>query len=222
MISPTFNPLALLGPSSTSPDEVLRSLDGVLFYVHRGVLLTASSNAFAGLPFSSLTTPLDVPETSPVLNIILHAVYNLSCAAFSPVLETLATALNNMGRYGLTPKRLVDPTTAIFAVLYAQAPLRPMETFVLAAHHGIEPLAQLASGHLLSFQLDRLSEEMVDQMGARYMKRLFLLHLNRIIRLKAIIITPPEPGPGCTCMTSVVQSAWVLAAISLVNDAKPG
>lgn len=222
MVSTTFNPVALLGPSSTIPDEVLKSSDGVLFYVHRHVLLAASSNAFAGLPFSGQTTHVDVPETSTVLNIILHAVYDLSCATFNPVLETLAIALDRMGKYGLAPRSLIDPTKAIFSVLYAQAPLRPIETFILAAHYDIELLAQLASGHLLSFSLDRLSDEMVDQMGGRYLKRLFLLHRNRMTQLKEIIITPPEPGPGCTCRPGVVQSAWAMAAISLVNDAKPG
>ncbi|KAF8867520.1 hypothetical protein CPB85DRAFT_1371070 [Mucidula mucida] len=93
---------------------------------------------------------------------------------------------------------------------------------MLAAHHGLEDLDVLASAHLLSFRLDRLTDEMAERMGPRYLKRLVFMHLGRMIKLKEILdVPPPAHGGGGGC-TVDPRRAWALAAASLVYDAKPG
>jgi hypothetical protein len=47
----------------------------------------------------------------------------------------------------------------------------PLQLYALAAHYDIFDLAVPTSSHLLSFPLSRLSDEMVERMGAIYLKR---------------------------------------------------
>jgi hypothetical protein len=50
---------------------------------------------------------LNLPEPSPALNVILHAIYGLSCAEYSPPFETLVNAVDCMPIYGINPKSTV-------------------------------------------------------------------------------------------------------------------
>lgn len=79
------------------PDLVLLSSDSVFFYVHSRRLLAASSNGFRSLlpntPVNaSQSFVITVPETAAVLNIILHAIYEMSCAEYRPDFPTLVNA----------------------------------------------------------------------------------------------------------------------------------
>lgn len=205
------------------PDVILRSSDGILFFVHSDRLLSASFNAFDG-HLNLLSTDvgcIDIPENSEILKIILHIVYDISCVALNPTLTALVTAVDTIVKYGLSTHILIGQNKSIFSVLYAHTPLHPIDIYALAAHHGIEPLARLASGHLLSFALHTLSSYLVERMGSRYMKRLYFLQLNRILRLQDIISMPPD-YTCCECKSDTMRSAWAWSAVSLVNGAKPG
>lgn len=205
------------------PDVILKSSDGVLFFVHSERLLSASFNAFAG-HLNLLSTDvgcIDIPETSEILNIILHIVYDISCVGLSPRLTALLTAVDTIVKYGLPTHIFIGQNKSIFSVLYAHTPLHPIDIYALAAHHGIEPLAKLASGHLLSFVMHTLSSSLVERMGSRYMKRLYFLQLNRLAQLRGIVFIPPDHR-CCECRSDTMRSAWAWSAVSLVNDAKPG
>lgn len=95
------------------PDVVLLSKDSVYFYVHSDLLLDASDNGFrAMLPISPSHDDdeppvLNIPESSPVLNVILHAIYDMSCTHYSPPFETLVNAVDSMPIYGVNPKSTV-------------------------------------------------------------------------------------------------------------------
>ncbi|KAF9018777.1 hypothetical protein BDZ89DRAFT_1073529 [Hymenopellis radicata] len=221
-VSTAFHPVARLVPSAHS-DAVLQSTDGVLFYVHRVILAEASSNGFGSALLHDAAAPIAVNDDSAVLNIILHAVYDLPSAHFSPSFRTLVDAVDRMEPvYGVAPTRFILPATSsdLFAQLYSHAPHRPIDVYMLAAHHGLEDLAVLVSGHLLSFKLETLTDDMTERMGAMYLKRLVFLHLDRLKRLREILLVLPPPHEGGGCKADP-QRAWALAAAELVNDAKP-
>ncbi len=89
---------------------------------------------------------------------------------------------------------------------------------MLAAHHDINALAVLVSGHLLSYNMRRVTEDMAERMGGRYVKRLVFLHLQRMAALKDILCVRPQ-AHGCGLDS---QRAWALAAARVVDEAKPG
>ncbi|KAF8179327.1 hypothetical protein K438DRAFT_1254672 [Mycena galopus ATCC 62051] len=231
-VSATFHPAAEL-PGLLPLDVILLSQDGVNFYVNSTVLLLASENAFrAMLPVFPVFQPvrdelpvLDIPESSTVLNIILHAIYNMPCAHYSPSFSILVTVVESMPTYGINPKSMILPPTHLFALLLAQAPFFPLQLYALAAHHDVFDLAMPTSSHLLSFPLWRLSDEMGERMGAIYMKRLFFLHVGRGEAFKRIIGPPPDHhSPSTPCdfdSQKELGRAWAQAIARLVWDARP-
>ncbi|KAF8179361.1 hypothetical protein K438DRAFT_1908343 [Mycena galopus ATCC 62051] len=228
-ISTTFFSTAQHRPQP--PDIVLLSKDSVHFYVHSHLLLEASENSFCGtLPLSPAEHGkeppiLNLPEPSPVLNVILHAIYDMTCAEYFPPLETLVNAVDCMPIYGINPKSTILPSTPLFALLLSQAPLFPLQVYALAAHYDIFDLAVPTSSHLLSFPLSRLSDEMVERMGAIYLKRLFFLHFGRTEALKRVLGSLPHPHPPTpTCdfqMQQGLSRACSLATAYLAWDVRP-
>jgi len=210
---------------------VLLSSDHVFFYVHSHVLLDASENGFNSL-LSSLPPPtrdqqlmVTVPEVSAVLNIILHAVYNMSCAHYSPPFSLLVDAIDRLAVYGISPKMRITPSTPLYAILLSYAPLVPLDLYALAAAYDLYDLAVATSSHLLSFPLASLSDEMAERMGPVYLKRLFFLHFGRSDALKRVLLPPPHPHPPTPWCDFTEQKkltrAWALASAYLAWDARP-
>lgn len=226
-VSTTFYPGAQ--HQSVAPDAVLLSSDGVFFYVHSRLLLSCSENAFSALFSTTLSDPdrtvVNVPETSAVLNIILHAVYSISCAHYSPSFEHLCTAVRRLPFYGLRPHDYVSPLTPLYVVLLSYAQLYPIELYALAASLDLHELAVSTSSHLLSFPLFSLSDEMATAIGPVYLKRLFFLHHGRSDALRRVLLSPPLPHAPTKSCDSVEQKkltrAWALASAYLAWDARP-
>jgi len=228
-VSTTFHPGAQL--NELAPDTVLLASDGVFFYVHSTVLVAASSNQFNHLlpPDPSPTKGQDaihsVPEHSTVLNVILHIIYDMSCAHYSPPFATLVTAINHLPTYGISPKLIVVPSTPIYALLLSHAPLFPLELYTMAASFDLYDLAVATSSHLLSFPLASLTDEMAERIGAVYLKRLFFLHFGRSDALKRVLLPPPHPHaptPWCDYNEQKkLTRAWALASAYLAWDARP-
>ncbi|KAF8913847.1 hypothetical protein CPB84DRAFT_1811342 [Gymnopilus junonius] len=207
-VSTTFHPAAQL--HSITPDIVLLSSDNVFFYVHSHILIAASENGFRGhLPQppspskdqNSLAI-VSIPENSVVLNILLHSVYDISCAPYSPTFPSLVTTVNRLPVYGIPPK------------LYA-----------LAASYDLYDLAVSTSSHLLSFPLSTLTDQMAERIGPVYLKRLFFLHFGRTDALKRVLLPPPHPHPPTALCDFTEQKkltrAWALASAYLAWDARP-
>ncbi|KAJ6577867.1 hypothetical protein B0H19DRAFT_1121613 [Mycena capillaripes] len=228
-VSTTFSSTAEHRPQPA--DVVLLSKDSVRFYVHSDLLLDVSDNSFhAMLPISPAEIGekppiLNVPEVSPVLNVILHVIYGMYCAHYSPPFETLVDAVDSMPIYGINPKSTILPSTPLFSLLLSHAPLVPLHLYALAAHYDIYDLAVPTSSHLLGFPLSRLTDEVVQRMGPTYLKRLFFLHVGRAEALKRVLGAPPHPHPPTpTCGFQVqkgLNRAWALATAYLTWDVQP-
>ncbi|KAH9853672.1 hypothetical protein C2E23DRAFT_884819 [Lenzites betulinus] len=231
-VSTTFHPGANLLP--IAPDLIFLTSDGVFFYVHTTQVLAMSSNQFNGLvppnPTKAKTrddlgTVVPLPEEANVLNVILHAVYEASCAHYYPSLDTLLTAVDAMESYGLSPKVHIAPSTHLYSLILSQAPVQPIVVYALAASHDLFDLAVPVSSHLLSFPLYSLTDDLAVRIGPVYIKRLFFLHLGRLDALKRLLLPPPHPHPPAGECDFTEQKkltrAWALASAYLAWDARP-
>ncbi|KAI0365637.1 hypothetical protein BV20DRAFT_722685 [Pilatotrama ljubarskyi] len=214
------------------PDIVIISSDNVYFYVHQHRVLNASTNNMGGLllfdpaafPHGFLPS-LRLPESGDVLNVVLHTMYGLSCLHFHPTLETVEAALDALIKYGLPMQTHAAPYQPLHQLILSHAPYRPIETYALAGKHELDDLAVTISGHLLSFDLSRVTDDLATKMGPVYLKRLFLLHQTRLHALKEILLRPPAAHPttpGCNPTEhGKLTRAWALATAQLVWDATP-
>ncbi|RDX49677.1 hypothetical protein OH76DRAFT_1403570 [Lentinus brumalis] len=229
-ISATFHPTSDILP--TRPDTMLLSSDDVFFYTHRATMLAKSTNHWTGL-MPSLSTlrssdtsmVVPCPEPAPVLNVVLHVVYELSCAFYKPSLDVISAAIDAMAAYGIPPKDHIAPSTPLYALILAQAPTNPIAAYVLAASHDLYSLAVPVSSHLLSFPLRSLTDELTEKIGPAYLKRLFFLHYGRLEALRRLLRAPPHPHtPTDRCDFADQQGmtrAWALSSAYLAWDARP-
>ncbi|EJF59326.1 hypothetical protein DICSQDRAFT_65164 [Dichomitus squalens LYAD-421 SS1] len=242
-LSTTFHQQSALLP--IPPDTTFISSDGVLFYAHRIQLLSMSTNRFNGcLPILDAATQLAasteaklvapptrtpairLPHSADVVNIILHVAYSLSCAHYRPNLETLLAAVNTMKLYGLPPTRFVRPSSVLYTLILAQAPIKPILVYATAAAHSLHDLAVAVSSYLLSYPLESLPDVLVVRMGPMYFTRLYILQVDRLRELKRILRPAPRLHPvtdACTFENQKYLSrAWDLAAASIAWDARAG
>lgn len=198
--------------------------------------MASSNNGFAGqLP--RLTSPtgsagkeldpfVSLNEHSTVINVILHAAYEMSCGHYSPAFPTLCNAVDRLPFYGIPPKQRVAPSTPLFNLLLSYAPLFPLDLYTLAASHDLYDLAVATSSHLLSLPLFSITDEISEKIGPVYLKRLFFLHFGRSDALKRVLLPPPHPHPPTPWCDFAEQKkltrAWALASAYLAWDARPG
>jgi len=227
-ISTTFYPGA---PYIPVADIVLLSNDSVWFYADRAKLLESSENGFKSMLSSTRERSDDlfdniiaVHESSIILNIVLHAIYDISCAQYNPSFDAIVEAISSLSTYGVPPHSRLSPTSSLFSLLTSYAPIMPLELYTLAASYDIYDLAAVASQYLHSLSLASMSDDLVVRMGAVYLKRLFFLHYGRVDALKRILLAPPvthTPTPQCDFTEQKkLTRAWALASASLVWEAR--
>ncbi|RDX50103.1 hypothetical protein OH76DRAFT_1482592 [Lentinus brumalis] len=228
-VSITFGPS--LRDDDRLPDSIIVSSNHVYFYIHRHRIINASSNGFDGLFYDvehiyggSLPTIL-CREVGDTLNIVLHIIYGMSSLHYFPALQTVDNAFTAMIKYGIPIEPHAAPYQQLYQLLLSNAPYHPIETFALAASHGLEDIAVIASGHLLSFDMSRLTDELVTKIGPVYLKRLILLHQDRMTALRHILLQAPRthsPMPGCRdSQQGLLIREWALATAQLAWDATP-
>jgi len=230
-VSTTFYPGSNNDP--LPPDLILLSADSVFFYVHLHILTEASDNGFRSLlpppptkgKDASLSPVIPLSESSTVLNIILHCIYDMSCAQYSPTFDVLTAAVSALPTYGVQPRSRILPGTPLSTLLLSHAPLRPLDLYALAATHDLYDMAVSTSSHLLSFSLATLTDDMAERIGPVYLKRLFFLHFGRVDALKRLLLPPPHPhAPTARCdfvEQKKLTRAWTLASAYLAWDARP-
>ncbi|KAK0449275.1 hypothetical protein EV421DRAFT_1889123 [Armillaria borealis] len=204
-------------------DMQIVSWDSVLFHVHRERLLEASSNGFNTLLYSA-ESRIVVPEISDQLNIILHAIYGISCSPFQPGVDTLMDAVCLFPRYGLKAKDYISPSLPLFNDIRYQMPLSPLLTFVVSSNHELGDLAVLASAHLLALDISTMSDKMVESINPVYLKRLFDLQTSRINAFKRLLAIPPESHPATPKCDFIAQKAltrsWAFYTAYMLWDAR--
>lgn len=211
---------------------MIRSFDRVFFHVHRHRLLAVSNNEFDSLiagttPSSTKSAAVvPLPETSEVVNVLLHTIYGISCSQYNPSVAVLIATITALRKYGVSLNDHINPSTPLFPVLTAQAPMHGIELYMVAAENDLQELAVAVSSHLLSFHLPTVTDEMAARMGPLYLKRLFFLHINRTQVLQKLMMTPPATHlPSLDCGIDEqrrLMRAWALACASLAWDARPG
>jgi len=229
-VSSSFFPGAQI--SGPAADLILLSCDCVYFYVHSPLLLSASENGFNSLlpiasngTVSSAPEPiLTVPERSSVLNVFLHIIYHMSCTQYSPSFDTLVEAITTLKAYGISPKNVITSSAPLHSILLTHAADRALELFALASQYDLYDLAVSSSSFLLSISLSTISDQIAEQIGPIYLKRLFFMHLGRAEVLRNILLPPPYPHTSTSTCDNMQQKnltrAWALASASLVWDAR--
>jgi len=228
-VSSSFFPGA--GLDIDPPDLIILTSDLVFFYVHSTRLRTASDNDFNMLLAEPSLKKVDnmalinVPESSTVINIVLHAIYNISCAQYAPSLSDLSAAVAALVTYGLSKQTYLTTSSPLYTILLTRAPLAPLEVYTLAGEYDLYELAVSTSPFLLSTPLYSISDEVATKMGAVYLKRLFLLHMGLTEALKNVLIDPPKTHFQTENCDMAEQSklgrAWALACAYLSWQAKP-
>ena len=167
-----------------------------------------------------------VPESSPVLNLVLHCVYDLPCTRFPSSVEDISNCVATIIKYGLPLAAYASKGGTLYNLVLHKAPTAGILMYTLAAQHGLEQLAVAISPFLLSFDLAMLTDDLVKRMGAVYLRRLVFLHLGRIAALKRLLSPPSDyHAPDDDCGTedhNALMNAWGLAVASLTWDPKPG
>jgi len=213
-------------------DLIILSSDSVLFYVHSACLLAASENGFnTHLPLTTITDTFDndaiiaVPESSSIINLLLHAVYAWPCTRYSPSFEHLSEVVATLNVYGISISTFLAPGSPLFDALLVYAHTRPLDLYALSASFGIHQLAVSASAHLLSLSLCSLTDDMAVKIGPIYLKKLFFLHLGRLEALKRLLHPPPHSHTPTSSCDSEEQKkltrSWALASAYLMWNAQP-
>ena len=230
-MSTTFFPGA---QHSTVPsDLILISADRVLFHLHTNRVLTPSTNGFAhkwppqSCSVNSSSVPMIlVPEPSPLMNLVLHCVYNLPCTRFSSRAEDVSDCVTTIVKYGLPLAAYASQGGALYNLVLSKAPTAGINMYTLAAQHGLDQLAVAVSPFLLSFDLAALTDDLARRMGPVYLRRLVFLHLGRSAALKRLLSPPLNYHlPDDTCGTlehDALMNAWSLAVAPLAWNARPG
>ncbi|VDC04646.1 unnamed protein product [Peniophora sp. CBMAI 1063] len=208
-----------------TPDFDLITSDGVHFAVNAAALRAHSFGDFGGI-LASTNSMANVPLSAAVLNLLLHAIYNLSVVKYAPSLEDLAASVIALEQYGLSKTALVQPPDSPLSVAILHcAPSRPFQCYSLAAHEGLETLAIATSSHTLGVSLAEISDADAEYMGPLHLKRLFFLHLGRIDALKRILSTRPSPHQNtedCNGLANRASyEAWTKIIGEIVWDACP-
>lgn len=232
LVASSFSPVVGLDPMSV--DVVLLSSDEVLFFVHRHKLLGLSRNYFNNLlPVSTPTRPAkhspeitSVRHPSDVLNLVLHAIYDIPAHAYLPSIECVASAVDALKEYGMQPDRFLSRDTNLCDNILAIAPLHPIEAYSIAAENGLEELAVAVSPYTLHIPLHRIPSTLAARMDSVYLHRLHQLHGTRMEVLKSLFdakLYPHVPVRHCTPkQRQVVCRAFELAAAQAFYSATPG
>ncbi|KZT60748.1 hypothetical protein CALCODRAFT_84031 [Calocera cornea HHB12733] len=170
-----------------------------------------------------LIVPL--PESSDVLNVILHCLYQMPCTHFLPTLPTLHAVLNSLQGYSIPIHPQSFLSHCISSLLAPHAHSQPLYTFALAAFANLEGLAVLASRFCLRMPLSDITEPMAQLMGPLYLRRLMFLHLGRVEALKRTLAPPPAMHPPTTSDCDIsdqkrITRAWALATAYLAWGAR--
>ena len=74
---------------------------------------------------------LPVPEYSSVLNVVLHAIYDMSCVRYSPSFDALVQGLSALQTYGVAQTNVITSSNPLYRVLLIYVFSQPLDLFAL-------------------------------------------------------------------------------------------
>ncbi|KAG8897807.1 hypothetical protein FRB99_007910 [Tulasnella sp. 403] len=158
---------------------------------------------------SSPLPTIHVQQDSVVFNIVLHAIYDLSCERYGPTLDTIAQALACLADYGIT---IPHANASIWDALTNHASADPIRVYSTAASYAADSVCIIASQYTLGIPLTNITEGDALTMGSIYLRRLVLLHVDHYDTLRRLLVWQPfehELTDGCTAASrQSIKSAW--------------
>lgn len=216
----------------SSEDVQVVSQDNVYFYVHAVQLLAESDTFFGAMLVFPFGPPqhIMVAEQSSVFNIVLHAIYNLSCARYDPTDEDITSAVHALQKYGIPPARLLRPSTYLFQVILSRLPFRNLAAtlsfYALSGQYDMRDLAVHCSQFLLPLRAFDISNEIATQMGVWYLRHLIFLRHGRARKLQALLSPLPHghlPIPQCEPeRQAALARAWRLTGAYFIWNGGAG
>ncbi|EUC59270.1 40S ribosomal protein S14 [Rhizoctonia solani AG-3 Rhs1AP] len=229
-------------------DVLFLTPDQVFFYAHSSLLLQYSSNYFGGLLVDDTVDDVDeeidvsqpmsdwsmepklIPTniSSNILNVVLLALYQLPIKEFMPSNEILQAVIPTLASLGYDPCVIAYPQSELYGLLLRSAAADPFPMYAAAAQCSFETLAVAVSALTLQTPLHGVTDELAQQMGPIYLRRLFFLHLGRADALKRIVLPqpnlhPPESNSQCDSESQKgIQRAWALASAYIISQNHPG
>lgn len=166
-----------------------------------------------------------VLETSVVLNIVLHIVYDLPCDRYCPTFENIEDALKALKKYGVDIMKCINPSSNIFRTLMDTASSNPLTVYALASSYDIPALCTSVSAYLLSVPLTSIPDEVCINIGVIYLRKLLVLQSGRIDTLKGLILPPPlKHAPSAKCdyiAQGRLARAWALTCAYVTWKTRP-
>lgn len=178
---------------------------------------------------------LYLPESGKVLNILLFATYNRTpivgqVAASDVSLPDLDMAVAALKTYGIPIQSAISENSLMFAAFasHCQRSLTSaLRVYAIAASYSpdLHALAVYASRFLLSLNLATVTDQLANELGPVYVRRLFSLHLERVQEFKRLMVGIPQahgPLPYCNDTSGrTLNEAWAFATAYLSWAASP-
>ncbi|KAG8766786.1 hypothetical protein FRC12_006661 [Ceratobasidium sp. 428] len=192
-VSTRFNPEE---QDIQNANVVLVAEDQVYFYVHLEALLSRSSNNFGSLLNNSIknaktevdiSQPMNTPDllvsptfitteyTADVLNVVLHCVYGFSVESYRPLPATLRAATTALFDLGYPLPDIFIAHSEPYMLFLQAAVAEPLAMYAVAAQYSLESLAVAVSTFTLAVSPSDISDELAQQMGPIYLRRLFCM-----------------------------------------------
>ncbi|KAF8714448.1 hypothetical protein RHS03_00259, partial [Rhizoctonia solani] len=199
-------------------DVLFLTPDQVFFYAHRSILLSYSTNYFGGLLSESCTydTDEEVDVTQPmsdvdsllsiepqlvvvdihseVFNVVLLAIYQFSIQEFMPSNQTLREVISALASLGIDPSMIAHTRSELYGLLLKSAAADPLPMYASAAQCSFESLAVSVSALTLRTPLHEITEELAQQMGPVYLKRIFCALI--LSNFSGLLLTPSHSSPS--------------------------
>lgn len=224
--------------TDASTDLVLVSLDKVWFFVNHALLTHKFSK---GLPFLSrcststrylpahalsCTQFAMLPESSEVINIVLHTIYGKSSAHLPVSDDTFPHVLDMIVAYGVALPTHLAPGLPLFTLLLVRARDAPLFFYALAAKHDIYALAAPISALLLACSIADILGDSAPEVPPHYLLRLVALRIRRQEALKSLLARQPDRHDVSDFCSAEGQEhmihAWALTAAHFVMERGPG
>jgi len=175
------------------------------------------------VPTVSQLPTVFVSEESQTFSVVLHMVYNIPLKPHSADLDTIRAALGCLEKYGCS---VPENDSDIWTVLLEQAPANALSVYGIGATYSSDDsLCTLASQYTLSSSLTTLTEADSLLMGPLYMRRLFVLHIERLEELKNILrVLPDQHPPTADCppiSQSALRSQWEASIANILMQDCP-